>query len=96
MLVSNVIVNGLVCDCGVYMVLVMTYPAPFCKTFMPLKLGCYTSIYTCSVLYLIHNIFFNSYYFLCFMKTIEQLNQRMCLLICKLLVITYLRIKNII
>ena len=79
---------GLACDfCG-SRVLIMTYHR-FCKKYFPLK-------WVVLILYYILYIaFIESCYFLCVQKTIEKIYRNRYLLICKLIVIAFLGVQNI-
>ena len=88
MLILNAIDNGLACDCGVCSVFIMTYHR-FSKNIF-LKNGLYYLVY-----YIWYIAFIESYYFLCVMKSIEHIYRNMCQLICKLFVMAYLRVQNI-
>ena len=45
--------------------------------------------------YLWYEAFIESYYFICVKKTIEQIYQNLCLLICRLIVMAYISVQNI-
>ena len=88
MLILNSLDNGLCFDCGVSRVLFMIYHR-FCKKYFPSKWV------VLIVYYLWYKAFFESYYFICVKKTIEHIYQNMCLLICKLIVMAYISVQNI-
>ena len=88
MLFLNGLDNGLGCDCGVSRVLIMIYHR-FCKKYFPLKWV------VLIVYYLWYKAFIESYYFQCVRKTIEQIYQNMFLFICKLILIAYISVQNI-
>ena len=88
MLILNIIDNGLVCDCGVSRVLIMTYHG-FCKKYLPYK-------WIVLIVYCIWYItFIKSYYFLRVKKTIKEINRNMCLFNCKLIIMAYLSVQYI-
>ena len=45
--------------------------------------------------YIWYKTFIERYYYLCAKKTIELIYQNMCLLICKLITLAYIRVQNI-
>ena len=61
----------------------------FCEKYFPLKWA------VLIVYYLWYKVLIESYYFPCVKKTIEQIFQNMCLLICKLIIMAYLSVQNI-
>ena len=92
MFILNVIDNGLGCDFGVIIVLIMTYiNNRLCKKYFLYILAVLIVYYICYI------AFTESIYFLCFKKTktIEHIYRYMCLLMCKLIVLAYLIVPNI-
>ena len=87
MLILNSLDNGLGCDCGVSRVLIVIHHR-FCKNKFPCKWV------VLMVYYVWYKAFIESYYFLC-VETIKQIYQNMCLLICKLIVMAYIGVQNI-
>ena len=75
MLILNSLHNDLGFDCGVSRSLIMIYHR-FCKKYFPCKWV------VLIVYYLWYKALIESYYFICVKKTIEQIYQNMCLLIC--------------
>ena len=76
MLNLNSLDNGLGFDCGVSRVLITIYHR-FCMKYFLCKWVVQM------VYYLWYKAFIESYYSICVKKTIEQIYQNMCLLICK-------------
>ena len=87
MLILNAIDNGLACACGVYRVLIMAYHR-FARNIFLLN-GLYYLVY--DIWYI---TFMESYYSLCFKKTIEQIYRNRCLFIRKLFVMAYIGVQN--
>ena len=88
MLILNIIDNGLASYCGVCRVLIIIYYR-FARILF-LKIELYYFGY-----YIWYIEFIEKYYFLCIKKTIAQIYRNMCLLICKLFVMVYLSVQNI-